>query len=145
MCRSSGRVAEGGVQRIGRSRCANGAGKSTTLNTISGLLRTRSGEIEFDGQRIDHVRQAEVVESGISQVPEGRRLFPEMTVMENLELGSDLAEAKKQRNESLDWVFSIFPRLKERKSQLAGTLSGGEQQMGGCGPGLNGSPKASDV
>jgi len=120
---------------------ANGAGKSTTLNTISGMLRPRSGNIEFNGERIDTAPASRVVELGISQVPEGRRLFPEMTVLENLELGSYMAEAKKRRNETLDWVFSIFPALKERGKQLAGTLSGGEQQMVAVGRGLMARPK----
>jgi branched-chain amino acid transport system ATP-binding protein len=120
---------------------ANGAGKSTTLNTISGMLRPRSGNIEFNGHRIDNVSASRVVELGISQVPEGRRLFPEMSVLENLELGSFMAEAKKRRDETLNWVFSIFPALKERRKQLAGTLSGGEQQMVAVGRGLMARPK----
>jgi len=120
---------------------ANGAGKSTTLNTISAILRPRSGTIEFNGERIDHAPASRVVELGISQVPEGRRLFPEMTVLENLELGSFMAEAKKHRNETLDWVYGIFPRLRERRNQLAGTLSGGEQQMVAVGRGLMARPK----
>jgi branched-chain amino acid transport system ATP-binding protein len=120
---------------------ANGAGKSTTLNTISGMLRPRSGNIEFNGERIDTAPASRVVELGISQVPEGRRLFPEMTVLENLELGSYMAEAKRRRDETLDWVFSIFPALKERRKQVAGTLSGGEQQMVAVGRGLMARPK----
>ncbi|HYA94020.1 MAG TPA: ABC transporter ATP-binding protein [Thermodesulfobacteriota bacterium] len=120
---------------------ANGAGKSTTLNTISALLRPRSGTIEFNGERIDRAPTSQVVELGISQVPEGRRLFPEMTVLENLELGSFMAEAKRRRNETIDWVYNIFPRLKERRNQLAGTLSGGEQQMVAVGRGLMSRPK----
>jgi branched-chain amino acid transport system ATP-binding protein len=120
---------------------ANGAGKSTTLNTISAILRPRSGTIEFNGERIDHAPASRVVELGISQVPEGRRLFPEMTVLENLELGSFMAEAKRHRNETLDWVYGIFPRLRERRNQLAGTLSGGEQQMVAVGRGLMARPK----
>ena len=120
---------------------ANGAGKSTTLNTISSVLHPRSGTIEFNGQRLDNAPAAEVVDLGISQVPEGRRLFPEMTVLENLELGSFTAEAKKRRKESLNWVFSIFPRLQERSKQLAGTLSGGEQQMVAVGRGMMARPK----
>ena len=120
---------------------ANGAGKSTTMNTISAVLRPRSGTIEFNGERIDQAAPSRVVELGISQVPEGRRLFPEMTVLENLELGSFLAEAKKRRIETLDWVYNIFPRLKERKNQAAGTLSGGEQQMVAVGRGLMARPK----
>lgn len=120
---------------------ANGAGKSTTLNTISALLRPRSGTIEFNGERIDRAPASQVVELGISQVPEGRRLFPEMTVLENLELGSFMAEAKRRRNVTIDWVYNIFPRLKERRNQLAGTLSGGEQQMVAVGRGLMSRPK----
>jgi branched-chain amino acid transport system ATP-binding protein len=120
---------------------ANGAGKSTTLNTISGVLRPRSGGVEFNGQRIDKAPASRVVELGISQVPEGRRLFPEMSVLENLEVGSYMADAKKRRNESLSWVFSIFPVLKERQKQLAGTLSGGEQQMVAVGRGLMARPR----
>jgi branched-chain amino acid transport system ATP-binding protein len=120
---------------------AKGAGKSTTLNTISAVLRVSSGSIEFDGERIDHAPASRVVQVGISQVPEGRRLFPEMSVLENLEVGSYLAEAKKRRKETLDWVFSIFPVLQERRGQLAGTLSGGEQQMVAVGRGLMARPK----
>jgi branched-chain amino acid transport system ATP-binding protein len=120
---------------------ANGAGKSTTLNTISAILQPRSGTIEFHGERIDKAPAARVVELGISQVPEGRRLFPEMSVLENLEVGSYMAEAKKRRNETLNWVFSIFPVLKERQKQLAGTLSGGEQQMVAVGRGLMARPR----
>ena len=120
---------------------ANGAGKSTTLNTISGMLHACSGNIEFNGHRIDNVSASRVVELGISQVPEGRRLFPEMTVLENLELGSYMAEAKRRRDETLNWVFSIFPVLKERQKQLTGTLSGGEQQMVAVGRGLMARPK----
>ena len=119
----------------------NGAGKSTTLNTISAVLRSSSGSIEFDGERIDHAPASRVVQVGISQVPEGRRLFPEMSFLENLEVGSYLAEAKKRRKETLDWVFSIFPVLQERRGQLAGTLSGGEQQMVAVGRGLMARPK----
>ena len=119
----------------------NGAGKSTTLNTISAVLRSSSGSIEFDGERIDHAPASRVVQVGISQVPEGRRLFPEMSVLENLEVSSYLAEAKKRRKETLDWVFSIFPVLQERRGQLAGTLSGGEQQMVAVGRGLMARPK----
>ncbi len=120
---------------------ANGAGKSTTLNAISAILRPRSGTIEFNGKRIDRAPASQVVELGISQVPEGRRLFSEMTVLENLELGSFMAEAKRRRNETLDWVYNIFPRLRERRNQLAGTLSGGEQQMVAVGRGLMSRPR----
>jgi branched-chain amino acid transport system ATP-binding protein len=120
---------------------ANGAGKSTTLNTISSVLRPHSGSVEFDGKRIDEAPAAQVVGLGISQVPEGRRLFPEMSVLENLELGAYMHEAKKRRAETLNGVFSIFPALRERKKQLAGTLSGGEQQMVAVGRGLMARPK----
>jgi branched-chain amino acid transport system ATP-binding protein len=120
---------------------ANGAGKSTTLNTISALLRPISGTIEFNGKRIDRAAASQVVELGISQVPEGRRLFSEMTVLENLELGSFMTEAKRCRNETLNWVYNIFPHLRERRNQLAGTLSGGEQQMVAVGRGLMSRPK----
>jgi branched-chain amino acid transport system ATP-binding protein len=120
---------------------ANGAGKSTTLNTISSVLHPRAGTIEFNGQRIDNIEASQVVDLGISQVPEGRRLFPEMSVQENLELGSYKAEAKPKRKETMEWVFSIFPRLKERRKQMAGTLSGGEQQMVAVGRGMMARPK----
>ncbi|MBI5969153.1 MAG: ABC transporter ATP-binding protein [Deltaproteobacteria bacterium] len=120
---------------------ANGAGKSTTLNTISAVLRPRTGSIEFEGQRIDHAPASRVVELGISQVPEGRRLFPEMSVLENLDIGSYMPDAKRRRKETLNWVFSIFPVLGEREKQLAGTLSGGEQQMVAVGRGLMARPK----
>jgi branched-chain amino acid transport system ATP-binding protein len=120
---------------------ANGAGKSTILNTVSALLHPRSGTIEYNGERIDRAPASQVVELGISQVPEGRRLFPEMTVLENLELGSFMTEAKRRRKETLDWVYNIFPRLRERRNQLAGTLSGGEQQMVAVGRGLMSRPK----
>lgn len=120
---------------------SNAAGKTTTLRAISGILENRTGSIRFDG--IDTISQAShrIVESGIIQVPEGRQLFPAMTVIENLELGSFLAKAKRRRAESLDRVFSIFPRLEERRDQLAGTLSGGEQQMLAIGRALMGLPK----
>jgi branched-chain amino acid transport system ATP-binding protein len=120
---------------------ANGAGKTTTLNTISSVFHPQAGTVEFQGQRISHLPAAEVVNLGISQVPEGRRLFAEMSVQENLELGSFMTEAKKRRQESLQWVFNIFPRLKERRKQLAGTLSGGEQQMVAVGRGMMARPK----
>jgi branched-chain amino acid transport system ATP-binding protein len=107
---------------------ANGAGKSTTLKTISGLLRPRSGEIWFDGERIDGHRPDEVVAKKITQAPEGRRIFPRMSVTENLEMG---AFQRRDKDIVADYerVFSLFPRLRERRSQPGGTLSGGEQQM----------------
>jgi branched-chain amino acid transport system ATP-binding protein len=115
---------------------ANGAGKSTLLRAISGLLRPRKGSILFDGTRIDHLQPYEVAALGIAHVPEGRRVLPDMTVEENLELGAYLPGPKVRRRESLDWVYGIFPRLKDRRQQQAGTLSGGEQQMLAVGRGL---------
>jgi len=120
---------------------ANGAGKSTTLNTISSVIHPKAGSIEFKGQQIDSLVASQVVDLGITQVPEGRRLFPEMSVQENLELGSYKAEAKPRRKETMEWVFSIFPRLKERRKQMAGTLSGGEQQMVAVGRGMMSRPR----
>ena len=120
---------------------ANGAGKSTILRTISGLLRPRKGTIEFMGERLDRIPAYRVIEKGIAHVPEGRRLFPEMTVEENLELGALKPAAKARRAESLEKVFARFPRLKERRRQLAGTLSGGEQQMLAIGRGLMSLPR----
>jgi branched-chain amino acid transport system ATP-binding protein len=115
---------------------ANGAGKSTLLRTISGLLRPRRGGVFFDGVRIDTLPPYEIAGLGIAHVPEGRRVLPEMTVEENLELGAYLPAPKARRRESLDWVYGIFPRLADRRRQQAGTLSGGEQQMLAVGRGL---------
>lgn len=120
---------------------ANGAGKTTTLRTISGLLKPVRGSIEFEGHRLDKLQPHQIVELGVVQVPEGRHLFPMMTVRENLEVGSTIRSARRQRKENLDWVMSIFPRLRERESQLAGTLSGGEQQMAAIARGLMSRPK----
>ncbi len=120
---------------------ANGAGKSTTLRTISGLLRPRRGTIEFMGERLDRIPPYRVIELGIAHVPEARRLFPEMTVEENLEMGALKPAAKARRAESLEKVYARFPRLKERRRQLAGTLSGGEQQMLAIGRGLMSLPR----
>jgi branched-chain amino acid transport system ATP-binding protein len=120
---------------------ANGAGKSTTLKTISGLLRPRSGEIWFDGQRIDGLRADAVVSLGICQSPEGRRVFPRMSVQENLEMGAFQRKKGPEVNADFDRVFGLFPRLLERRSQLAGTLSGGEQQMLAIGRALMAHPK----
>ena len=117
----------------------NGAGKTTTLRAISGLLPIRRGRIDFEGDRLDGLRPSKVVGRGIAHVPEGRQLFPTMTVLENLELGAGAARALKA--ESLEWVYSLFPRLRERRRQLAGTLSGGEQQMVAIGRGLMARPK----
>jgi len=118
---------------------SNGAGKTTTLRAISGLLPIRRGLIEFEGDRLDGLSSSKVVGRGIAHVPEGRQLFPTMTVLENLELGAGAAKALKA--ESLEWVYSLFPRLRERRRQLAGTLSGGEQQMVAIGRGLMARPK----
>ncbi len=120
---------------------ANGAGKSTTLRTISGLLRPRKGSIEFLGERLDRIPPYRVIELGIAHVPEARRLFPEMTVEENLEMGALKPAARARRAESLEKVYARFPRLRERRRQLAGTLSGGEQQMLAIGRGLMSLPR----
>lgn len=120
---------------------ANGSGKSTTLKTISGLLRPASGSIELDGVRLDRVPPHKILEYGIAHVPEGRRLFPEMSVLDNLIIGSLPQEAKKRRQDTLEWVFQLFPRLKERQKQMAVTLSGGEGQMLAVGRGLMSRPQ----
>lgn len=108
---------------------ANGVGKSTLLKTICGMIKPQSGEIYFNDQRIDGLSPHEIVKLGISMVPEGRQLFNHLTVLENLEVGSSIQRAKAVRKESMEKMFELFPRLKERISQYAGTLSGGEQQM----------------
>jgi len=118
----------------------NGAGKTTTLRAISGLLPVRAGRIEFEGARLDGLRSAEIVARGIAHVPEGRQLFPTLTVRDNLELGAGAAD-RARRADGLDLVFALFPRLRERERQLAGTLSGGEQQMCAIGRGLMARPR----
>jgi len=115
---------------------ANGAGKTTLLKTVVGILRPTSGEIQFLGERIDHLHPHQIVDKGLVRIPEGRKIFPSLSVLENLELGSYLPKPKTRRSESLGKVFSLFPVLKERSGQLAGTLSGGEQQMLAIGRGL---------
>jgi branched-chain amino acid transport system ATP-binding protein len=115
---------------------ANGAGKSTLLRTISGLLRPRRGNVFLDGVRLDQIPPYEIAGLGIAHVPEGRRVLPEMTVEENLELGAYLPKPKTQRKETLARIYELFPRLAERRRQQAGTLSGGEQQMLAVGRGL---------
>lgn len=115
---------------------ANGAGKSTTLRMISGLLRPTSGTITFWGKSIASLPAYKITGLGIAHVPEGRQVFPELTVKENLEIGAYIASAKVARARTLDLVFNIFPILAERRKQLAGTLSGGEQQMLAVGRGL---------
>lgn len=121
---------------------SNGAGKSTILRTISGLIKPKRGSIEFNGKRIDPFSPDEIVRLGVSMVPEGRELFPRMSVHENLELGAAyIEEAYQQTEKSLSWVYTLFPILRERSGQLAGTLSGGEQQMLAIGRALMSRPK----
>jgi len=120
---------------------ANGAGKTTLLNTISGLLRPASGTVEFLGQRIDKLPPHKIVRLGICQIPEGRKLFSDMTVRENLEMGAYFSEAWRRRSETLEQVYEIFPALKERRGQPAKKLSGGERQMVAIGRGLMSTPK----
>jgi branched-chain amino acid transport system ATP-binding protein len=119
---------------------ANGAGKTSTLRAISGLLPLRRGRVEFAAARVDGLRPAHVVARGIAHVPEGRQLFPSMTVRENLELGARRGDAA-ARDRTLGFVLELFPRLRERERQLAGTLSGGEQQMCAIGRGLMARPR----
>ena len=120
---------------------ANGAGKSTTLKTVSGILRPSSGSLRFLDQHLDQIPAHKVIDHGIAHVPEGRRLFPEMSVRENLIMGALTSRAKAKREETMEWVFGLFPRLRERVKQLAGTLSGGEQQMCAVGRGLMALPR----
>ena len=120
---------------------ANGAGKSTLIKTITGLLPISSGEIVFDNISIKNVKPHTVIRHGISLAPEGRRLFPYMTVLENLEVGAYIEKSGKTVQKNLEWVFSIFPKLRERSTQLAGTFSGGEQQMLTIGRALMCRPK----
>jgi branched-chain amino acid transport system ATP-binding protein len=108
---------------------SNAAGKTTLLMTISGLIKPLRGSIHLSGNPIDRQPVHKIVEMGVSMVPEGRRLFPEMSVLENLEMGAFNAKARKIKDETIEWIYEIFPRIKERKNQIAGTLSGGEQQM----------------
>lgn len=126
---------------IGAVVGANGAGKTTTMRAVAGILPCWQGEIRLAGERIDQLSPGRRVDAGVILVPEGRKLFPSMTVLENLELGSLHPKAKAARSQTLEQVFEIFPRLKEREAQKAGTLSGGEQQMCAIGRGLMGLPK----
>ena len=119
---------------------ANGAGKTTTLKTLSGLMRPAAGEVLLDGEKLERLSTMQIVARGLVHVPEGRKLFPDMTVRENLLLGGFGKETRRQR-EGLERVHAIFPRLRERSGQLAGTLSGGEQQMVAIGRGLMADPK----
>jgi branched-chain amino acid transport system ATP-binding protein len=119
---------------------ANGAGKTTLLKTVSGLLRRQSGSITYDGKHIEEASPPEIVKHGVVQVPEGRKLFPEMTVIDNLLMGA-YTIPQSERPQRLQRVFSVFPVLKERQKQIAGTLSGGEQQMVAIGRGMMAGPK----
>ncbi|MBN8941972.1 MAG: ABC transporter ATP-binding protein [Rhizobiales bacterium] len=119
----------------------NGAGKTTTLSAISGLVKGRTGTIELDGQDITRLAAHQIVEHGLIHVPEGRRLFPFMTVQENLEIGAYGKAARARKGRQLDVVFGLLPKLAERRQQLAGTLSGGEQQMVAIGRGLMSCPR----
>ena len=120
---------------------SNGAGKSTLMKTISGLLKVRTGTIDFDSIRLDRLPAHRIVELGISMVPEGRRIFPQMSVLENLEMGASIHAARKVRQKTLKEIYEIFPILGERAKQRAGTLSGGEQQMLAIGRALMSQPK----
>ncbi len=131
-------VPEGGIVTI---IGANGAGKTTTLRAISGLVRLSSGETRFMGARIDRLPPEKIVRAGIAQVPEGRRCFPELTVQENLLVGAFLRSDKAGVMHDLEGVFHRFPRLKERRGQMAKTMSGGEQQMLAIGRALMSAPK----
>ena len=120
---------------------SNGAGKTTTLRVISGILQALEGEVRFAGERIDGSSPHKIVELGVIQVPEGRHLWPNMTVEDNLLLGAYSSRSRAQRTKTLAEIYALFPRLAERRSQLAGTLSGGEQQMAAIGRGLMGKPQ----
>ncbi len=120
---------------------SNGAGKTTLLRALSGLLSERPGRIEFEGRRIDELPPHKIVEAGLGQIPEGGGVFPFMTVMENLKMGAFLRWNWRRMAGNLDLVFGLFPDLKERRHQMAGTLSGGERQMLGIGKGLMASPR----
>ena len=131
-------IEEGGIATIVG---ANGAGKTTTLRALSGVLRPVAGEILFAGESIARLPAHEIVRRGLVMVPEGRRLFPSLTILENLELGSFQPHSKRRRAQTLGRVFAIFPKLHERRSQRAGTLSGGEQQMAAIGRALMSLPR----
>lgn len=120
---------------------ANGAGKSTTLLSISGLVRVAAGTILFESTELQKLRAHDIVKHGIAQVPEGRRIFDTLTVQENLNMGAFVRKDSRQVNESREWVYQLFPILEERRQQLAGTLSGGEQQMLAIGRGLMNKPR----
>jgi branched-chain amino acid transport system ATP-binding protein len=120
---------------------ANGAGKSTILRNVSRLVKPTSGSITLDGQELERLASHDVVALGVVQVPEARRIFPEMTVVENLRMGSFVKATRKDREKNMERVFALFPRLAERKDQLGGTMSGGEQQMLAIARGLMGNPR----
>ena len=120
---------------------SNGAGKSSTLRTISGLVKPSGGKITFRGEDITGKDPTQIVTQGVTLVPEGRRIFPDMTVLENLKIGAYLRKDKEEIEKDIEWVYELFPRLKERNWQLAGTLSGGEQQMLAVGRALMSRPK----
>ncbi len=120
---------------------SNGAGKTTLLRTISGFVHNSAGEIHFQDRRIDNIPQNEIVQRGLVQVPEGRQLFTDMTVLENLELGAYTYEARRIKKANLDFCYELFPILKERKAQIVGTMSGGQQQMVAIARGLMSAPK----
>jgi len=120
---------------------SNGAGKSTTIKAVSGMLRARKGSISWFNQPINQMTTSAIVEKGIIQIPEGRQLFPSMSVLENLELGALNPNARKDKRENMKKIFGLFPKLEERKTQTAGTLSGGEQQMLAIGRGLMSRPR----
>ncbi len=120
---------------------SNGAGKSTMLRTISGVIRPKQGTIEFDGQRIEHLSPHQIARRGISHIPEGRRIFPNLTVLENLKMGAITVKEERRFEKLLQNVFDLFPKLAERQHQSGGTLSGGEQQMLALGRGLMSDPK----
>ena len=120
---------------------ANGAGKSTTLRTISGLVKARNGSIDWNGTELNGKTIDSIVKSGIAMVPEGRRVFADLTVLENLKIGTYLRKDKAQIEKDIEWIYTLFPRLKERSWQYAGTLSGGEQQMLAVGRALMSKPK----
>jgi branched-chain amino acid transport system ATP-binding protein len=120
---------------------ANNAGKSTIINCLSGVMRPTAGQVRFEGRDLTRLPPHKITELGLIQVPEGRLVFPKMSVIDNLRLGGSTSRAVKQRSAELDKVFELFPRLAERRSQMAGTLSGGEQQMLAIGRGLMGQPR----
>jgi branched-chain amino acid transport system ATP-binding protein len=119
----------------------NGAGKTTTLKVISGLMKPTAGQVTFDGKNLNHEPAHKIVELGLCQVPEGGRVFTGLSVLENLELGAFVKAARKHKDQTLKWIFNIFPRLEERQGQRAGTLSGGERQMLAIGRALMSKPK----